>query len=835
MIKSNFQENVIAVKKYNFLFMPYRIFILILITSSLNHLNAQIFTKVISEPINSSTGQCFSGGFLDYNGDGLLDILGLNVSKGHKLYINNQDGTFSLSDDATIQTLSSLVNSGIALGDYDNDGLDDLLLTSNNNSVRLVHRNDLDSWEIVSDGPIIKIQNIALDCLWEDINNDGLLDIFMPTVANLNFAASPGANNLLYMNMGDGVFESETNSVLTTSLANNQTGSFGDYDNDGDRDLFLTEWGNDNYFFENNGDGTFTKIDYDLLLDNTNVTMSCVWGDFNNDGFLDLYVGNGALQTIEPVHKNYLFMNNGDKTFDKITEGDAVNFEGNTLTTITGDFDNDGDLDIFAGQFAGPNTIFLNDGNAVFTRIDAFDVNSSGASGCAVADYDDDGFLDIYTGNGTSENPGNALYHNNTNENNWFFVKCIGKISNRNAVGARAKIKATISGKSVWQIREISYNQGFRSGCDLKAHFGLGDAEIIDSVVIYWPSKQVDILTNVSVNQILEVEETVSEDFMKCIFSANKTSGYSPLTVQFSDRSMYNNNHLITSWSWDFNGDGIEDSDEQNPQYTFEIQDEDVDFTVSLTVSSDNVTRTYTRSNYIKVTPASKENLGRGIKPVTSSSLNPIAVYGPHFATDGIASTRWTSAASDTQWIQLELDEAVDIGRIVLAWGVKYPLIYNVLCSLDGISWNTITSIETGDGENDELVFAVAKAKYVRVDLYLSNNNQGYELRELEIYRPYVTGLEPDNNLPNGYMLMQNYPNPFNPSTRIKFRLPESSDVRINVYNALGQQIEIITDEHYSAGIHEAIFNADNLPSGVYFYQIVTKQYVNSKKMLLIK
>jgi hypothetical protein len=180
-----------------------------------------------------------------------------------------------------------------------------------------------------------------------------------------------------------------------------------------------------------------------------------------------------------------------------------------------GDYDNDGFLDLFLAQGANPgdgfkNILYHNNGNGSFTRVLTGSlVNDPSVTppGCAWGDYDNDGFLDLFVPNGSDGAPAtNLLYRNNGNSNAWIKIRLTGTASNRSAIGAKVRLQATISGKTMWQLREINSGTGF-SGGPLEAHFGLGDATNIDTVRIEWPSGTVQEFQNVAVKQILPITE----------------------------------------------------------------------------------------------------------------------------------------------------------------------------------------------------------------------------------------------------------------------------------------------------------------------------------------
>ena len=229
---------------------------------------------------------------------------------------------------------------------------------------------------------------------WGDYDSDGRIDLF---VAN---AALSGVQrfNRLYRNLGEGVFQPVTGPGPGGGGRNLIFGSWADYDNDGDLDLFVANGGweqvRTNFLYRNNGDGMFTKIpDGDIASDQYGSVYGA-WGDYDNDGFLDLFVSHSSPARpspgYEPTVKNSLYHNNGEGTFTKITSGSLVSDLGCSL-------------------------------------------------GCAWGDYDNDGFLDFFVTNFGSRV--NDLFHNNGNTNSWIVVKCVGTVSNRSAVGAKVRVE----------------------------------------------------------------------------------------------------------------------------------------------------------------------------------------------------------------------------------------------------------------------------------------------------------------------------------------------------------------------------------------------------------
>jgi hypothetical protein len=256
--------------------------------------------------------------------------------------------------------------------------------------------------------------------------------------------------------------------------------------------------------YHNDGNGTFTRITNSPLASEGGRSISAIWGDYDNDGFPDLFVPNGNWDGGQ--YRNFFYRNNGDGTFTKITTGAIATGDGDSTEAAWGDVDNDGDLDLLVINAAGQNEFFyLNNGDGTFTKITQGNLVNSGGTGngAVFTDYDRDGFLDLFV---ADYGGNNWLFRNAGNSNGWLTVKCVGTASNRSAIGAKVRAKATIGGKTFWQLREISNGDGVGNGT-LTAHFGLGDSTIVETLRIEWPSGITQELHNIAANHILPVTE----------------------------------------------------------------------------------------------------------------------------------------------------------------------------------------------------------------------------------------------------------------------------------------------------------------------------------------
>ena len=230
-----------------------------------------------------------------------------------------------------------------------------------------------------------------------------------------------------------GVDFSDVTDIAGVSCTGYSNGvAWGDYDNDGDLDLYVANLSEANVLYRNNGDGTFTDVTSEAGVGCTGYSRGVAWGDYDNDGDLDLYVANsdGA---------NVLYRNNGDGTFTDVTDEAGVGCTGSSRGVAWGDYDNDGDLDLYVANFYEANVLYRNNGDGTFTMVGA-GVGCTGSSkGVAWGDYDNDGDLDLYVANWDEAN---VLYRNNGNLNHWLQIRLHGTISNRSAIGTKVKVIA---------------------------------------------------------------------------------------------------------------------------------------------------------------------------------------------------------------------------------------------------------------------------------------------------------------------------------------------------------------------------------------------------------
>jgi len=450
-------------------------------------------------------------------------------------------------------------------GDYDNDGHLDLYVVKWGPNI-LYHANGDGTFADVTEKAGVGDRGNGNAAIWFDYDGDGDVDLYVGNYfrdehlwalessrtmhEDFETARDAGAN-VLYRNNGDGTFTDVSREMGVDDVGWTLDSGAADYDNDGDQDLAnANDFGQDR-IYRVNADGTFTNVTDEAIGWDTYKGMNIEFGDFNNDGWLDLYVAN--IWTKEYVKEgNQLYRNMGDKTFNDISFEAEVYDGGWCWAGKFWDFDNDGDLDIMVANgyisgtpddeyftklatsvtqagfdpidaqnwptmgdstFSGYQTsrVWRNEGNEVFKQvaeeIGLADIHDG--RGLAIADFDNDGDLDVYISN---QGQDSTFYRNDVgNKSNWLQLELTGTNCNRNAIGARV----TLVSQGLSQVREVYGGNGGHCQCPFRLHFGLGGRKTIDSMVIRWPTGYVENFENLKPNQLLRYTENTPRSFLE--------------------------------------------------------------------------------------------------------------------------------------------------------------------------------------------------------------------------------------------------------------------------------------------------------------------------------
>lgn len=551
--------------------------------------NLGVFSSGIFTPLSGISMTGLGAGSVswgDYDNDGFLDILstgqkvgGTNVSK---IYHNNGNNTFT---EQTSITIEGVAYGSSAWGDYNNDDLLDFVLTGYNQSLGAISR----IYKNNGDNSFTWMENISLvgvtssSVSWADYDNDGDLDLLI-TGQNLN----TGVVTKLYRNDGNDTFTEQTNTGLKPVYRGSV--AWGDYDNDGLPDILLTgsdglTTGAKNFsaVYKNNGDGTFTE---QTGIELTDVCLSSVtWGDYNNDNYLDILLtgASGIPPDYRPVTKVY--RNNRNNTFTELT--------GSSLTGISmssaewGDYNNDGLLDILLTGYSENNLefkIYLNNGNNGFSDLTALKIPGAYYCNTSSADYDNDGDLDIlFTGNTgtfTSQIYRNNLYMKagqiNPNMRPEAPSVLKSEVTPRNLkltwtgvktdetffVNMSYNIRCKLKNDPIWTVAPQASTDGYRSLNDL------GNAQLNRSYTIkdpvsgkyFWQVQAVD--QSFLGSEWSKIDSVIIKNTQAFFKTDTVCLG---LVTHFTDQSVVTDG--IASWKWDFKDGTI--SVIQNPVHSY--------------------------------------------------------------------------------------------------------------------------------------------------------------------------------------------------------------------------------------------------------------------------
>jgi len=506
-----------------------------------SHYNGAAGKKWLPETIGAGCA------FIDLDGDGWADIVLLNgkdwtpSGKHHfpAFYRNNRNGTFSDITKGSGLDVEMYAN-GVAVADYDNDGLPDIYVTALEGD-RLFHNEGHGRFKDVTAGSGIRNANFGTSAAWLDFDRDGKADI---VVANYVQWSGPkdihcsmdgktksyctpevykGESLKLYRNLGKGRFADVTQKA---GLADPSSKSLGivvfDYNGDGWPDLFIANDTQRNKLYRNNKNGTFTELGVEAGLayadDGTaRGAMGADAADYDHSGHPHLVVGNFSKQMMA------LYRNDGSGLFLDVAPSTALSrttLRDVTFGTFFFDYDLDGFADIFAVnghiepdinrtqsdlQFREPARLFHNNGRGSFDYVG----NSAGPDigrpivgrGAAYADFDHDGDLDILIA--ANGGPAELLRNDGGNKNNWISVRLIGRQSNRSGLGAVVRVER--SSAKQWQA--VHSGSSYCSQSDLSLTFGLKQDRAVSKLTVSWPSGRTQHFENVPVNRVLTVDE----------------------------------------------------------------------------------------------------------------------------------------------------------------------------------------------------------------------------------------------------------------------------------------------------------------------------------------
>lgn len=452
-------------------------------------------TALLAHPANS--GGCMA--ITDMDGDGLDDVVQLDFSKHAYVLYQEQDGTFTTVDYGTV---SGSVQWGWAIADLNNDGHKDICSGGNGDGTHLISIASRGVFTLSTlNGPNIFMQNMSM----ADVDNDGRVDVFG--------CNDTGAPNLWITDANGMPMINNSYIDWSTNPASDMSGNYGscfmDFNNDGHLDLYIAHcrqgvnspddprrW---NRLFVNDGTHHYTDQAAAFGADDHEQTWTTDFGDYDNDGDLDMFSNEHSTGT-------QLFENDGTGHFTNVTVGSGLGVASFPLQGMFRDMDNDGFLDILIA--GGSEFYYKGNGDGTFTAVTGLFPNNKAMHSFAFGDLNRDGFEDVYAnyGNGyvdgSSSNP-DRLWLNTPNGNHFFRVRLQGTTSNRDAIGARV----TITGPWGTQIREVRSGESYGLVNSFILPFGLGAETMVPTMTVRWPSGLEETFTDLHADQTITVVE----------------------------------------------------------------------------------------------------------------------------------------------------------------------------------------------------------------------------------------------------------------------------------------------------------------------------------------
>jgi len=493
-------------------------------------------------------------GWIDYDQDGLMDLYLVQSAAAEwykpsrplrsALYHNNGDGTFTDVTEKAGVGAEGFYGQGVAVGDFDNDGYPDMLVTGYGHTILYHNNGDGTFTDVTTKAGVADEGNWSASAGWFDYDRDGYLDLlicnYIQWTPKTNLWCGEhkpgyraychpdnyrGERLKLYHNNRDGTF---TDVSDTSGVAKPEAKGLGvvlaDFNNDGWPDIMVANDTWPNFLFLNNHDGTFRDVSFTSGVAASEdgkyeAGMGTDAADVDGDGWLDIYV------THLDFELNRLYHNNHDETFDDVTFTSGLGNKAIFLSGVSArmiDYDNDGWMDIFQTNGAmldnihlyhtevswqEPKVMFRNLGEGKFEKVSEqlgpdF-LKPTAGRGSAVADFDNDGDLDIAISNSNAYPQ--LLRNDGGNANHWLEIMLVGTKSNRDGRGAALKLVS----EGFVEYRQAQGGMSYMSAQDPRIHFGVGQRKTIESLEITWPSGIVDKLTNLPIDQIITVKEGV--------------------------------------------------------------------------------------------------------------------------------------------------------------------------------------------------------------------------------------------------------------------------------------------------------------------------------------
>ena len=489
--------------------MTARVFIIFLIFSNLLHAQL-VFDDVAAQiGVDYSYGDSEYGGgvsFADFDNDGWDDITYASENGVDLYFFKNTNGVYNLVTFNGISNTSKAKQ--VIWVDYDNDGDKDFFVTAiEGKNAFYSNDGEMNFTDISSTIGIFQTDLFTYGASFGDIDNDGDLDLFISN-------RSPEDHNYLYRNDSGIYVDITSTSGISLEGQLSFCSIFFDYDKDGLQDIYVSndKEENINRLYKNLGDGVFQDVSDSSNAGVDVSAMSTTLGDFNNDGWFDRYITNTPFSQVSSIQGNVLLKSNGDGTFTNVATETGTSFDSVGWGAVFLDADNDGLLDIYVSSSENGNGSLISsafyhqqtDETFIIPQDIGFNIDLRESYSNAIGDINNDGKPEIVVGNDTENN---FLWQNNTfNENNWLKVKLEGVVSNKDGIGNTIEIN--VNGES--QYRYTLAGEGYLSQNSFYEFFGTGLSNIVDYLKVTWTATGVtETFTNIEANQSITIKEGI--------------------------------------------------------------------------------------------------------------------------------------------------------------------------------------------------------------------------------------------------------------------------------------------------------------------------------------
>ncbi|MBN2104311.1 VCBS repeat-containing protein [bacterium] len=763
-----------------------------------------------------------------------IDGVSCNNIAVYQPYQAQADVSTVLSE-RTPESLSNQKDSslGCAWIDFDSDGDPDLFTANDNGETDAFYSNTGGLFSSQAADPLTAEAFNSTGATWGDFDNDGRPDVY---VSHRN---APGS---LYRNTGNGTFESVP---LMTDAVNSFGAAWADYDSDGFLDLVVTVSNDVNRLYHNQGDGTFMRITEGDLVNDVAASLNAAWCDYDLDGDPDLFVANGSDEN------NQLYRNNGDGSFSKITEGSLVNDVGNSWSASWGDYNGDRYPDLFVANNDQPNALYKNLKDGTFQKIQTGPVvtDSDHSRSSAWADVDNDGDLDLFVSNRHDDS---KLYLNRGLGNFDRYV-----IGSGNWRGASFGDMDLDGDMDLFVCEDGGSNH-------LYANTG--------GNVNHWLQVQcIGTRSNASsIGAKVRIKATIKGHtgwHIRVIAGQTGYGSQNEMIAHFGLNKTENVDNLRIEWPsgavWDTTGVAADQRLVITERTSVISNQPPLAVNDTISIKQDSLVTIFVQQN-----DSDPDGDPLFIQSLNTAGILGIALINPGDTTLTYVPESGFTGTDSLVYVVSDEHGGLDTASVfVTVIALNHPplavndsltisqdstVVIPVLENDSDPDGNALSILEAGDpgsagtvtiNEGDTTLTFVPAAGYhgeASFDYVISDGNGGLDTATVHITIEQSSRVLRTGGIPLDYALYQNTPNPFNPSTDIRYDLPEASDVRLTVYDMLGKRIIRLVQEKQAPGCYRVTWDGCDdagrlVPSGVYIIRLQSDRFQQVRKMLLVR